>query len=27
VRVSVGIEDVEDLKDDLSQALDRLPRA
>ena len=27
VRVSVGIEDVEDLKDDLSQVLDRLPRA
>ena len=27
VRVSVGIEDIEDLKDDLSQALDRLPRA
>jgi cystathionine beta-lyase/cystathionine gamma-synthase len=27
VRVSVGIEDVEDLKDDLSQALERLPRA
>jgi cystathionine gamma-lyase/cystathionine beta-lyase/cystathionine gamma-lyase/homocysteine desulfhydrase len=27
VRVSVGIEDVEDLKDDLSQALDRLSRA
>ena len=27
VRVSVGIEDVEDLTDDLSQALERLPRA
>jgi cystathionine gamma-lyase/cystathionine beta-lyase/cystathionine gamma-lyase/homocysteine desulfhydrase len=27
VRISVGIEDVEDLKDDLSQALDRLPHA
>jgi len=24
VRVSVGIEDVEDLKEDLSQALDRI---
>jgi cystathionine gamma-lyase/homocysteine desulfhydrase len=24
VRVSVGIEDVEDLKDDLAQALDRI---
>jgi cystathionine gamma-lyase/homocysteine desulfhydrase len=24
VRISVGIEDVEDLKEDLSQALDRL---
>ena len=27
VRVSVGIEDVEDLRDDLAQALDRLPPA